>query len=173
MCTVFVLERASTQLLILKIFSGAPAPAPAPPQKALCTQKLSWPHYIPKRCTSTRRDPSGGHLPAPGGRQRKLLACALRVCRPRLRHSAASTISRGSPSSNDRLPAPRFRHSRGPAQRPLQSTAVVPLEVDTSSTMGLQSKSGACCTSLRTLFCFTSAPHHGSQKAAHADPDRR
>ena len=104
------------------------------------------------------RHGAGAHLPAPGGRQRKLLACALRVCRPRLRHSAASTISRGSPSSTDRLPALRFRHSRGPAQRPLQATAVVQLEVDTSSTMGLQSISGACCIRVAPLFELYSAP---------------
>ena len=113
------------------------------------------------------------HLPAPGGRQRKLLACALRVCRPRLRHSAASTISRGSPSSTDRLPALRFRHSRGPAQRPLQATAVVQLEVDTSSTRALQSISGACCTFPRPLFGLTFQPHRCSQEAACADPDLR
>ena len=116
---------------------------------------------------------AGAHLPAPGGRQRKLLACALRVCRPRLRHSAASTISRGSPSSTDRLPALRFRHSRGPAQRPLQATAVVQLEVDTSSTRALQSISGACCTFPRPLFGLTFQPHRCSQEAACADPDLR
>ena len=95
-------------------------------------------------------------LPARGGRRRKRLRCALRACRPGLRRSAGSTILRGSPSSTDRLPAPRFRCSRGPAQRALQSTAVVQLEVDTSSTRAVQSISGACCTSPRTSFCFTS-----------------
>ena len=112
-------------------------------------------------------------LPARGGRRRKRLRCALRACRPGLRRSAGSTILRGSPSSTDRLPAPRFRCSRGPAQRALQSTPVVLLEVDMSSTMGLQWISGASCTSPRTLFCLTSVPRHRSQKAATADPDRR
>ena len=116
---------------------------------------------------------AGGRLPAPGGRRRKLFRCALRVCRPRPRYSAASTISRGSPSSTDRLPAPRFRHSRGPAQRPFQSTAVVQLEVDMSSTMGLQSRSGACCTFTRTLFCLTFETRHHSQEPACADADLR
>ena len=101
------------------------------------------------------------------------MRCALRACRPRLRRSAGSTILRGSPSSTDRLPAPRFRHSRGPAQRTLRSTAVVQLEVDMSSTMGLQSRSGACCTFTRTLFCLTFEPRHHSQEAACADADLR
>ena len=86
-------------------------------------------------------------LPGRGARRRKLFRCALRACRPGLRRSAGSAILRGSPSSTDRLPAPRFRCSRGPAQRPLHSTAVVQLEVDMSSMMGLQSISGAFCTS--------------------------
>ena len=112
-------------------------------------------------------------LQARGARRRKPLSCALRACRPGLRRSAGSTLLRGSPSSTDRLPAPRFRHSRGPAQRPLQSTAVVQLEVDMSSTMGLQSRSGACCTFTRTLFCLTFEPRHHSQEAACADADLR
>ena len=101
------------------------------------------------------------------------MRCALRACRPGLRRSAGSTILRGSPSSTDRLPAPRFRCSRGPAQRALQSTPVVLLEVDMSSTRGRQSISGACCTLPPLLFRLTLVPCCRLQEAAYADGDLR
>ena len=131
-------------------------------------------HNVAFRPTgSPQQNGTGARLPGRGARRRKLFRCALRACRPGLRRSAGSAILRGSPSSTDRLPAPRFRCSRGPAQRALQSTAVVQLEVDMSSTRGLQSMSGAFCTSPRTSFCLTSVPRHRSQEAACADPDHR
>ena len=68
---------------------------------------------------SLQHDGSDGRFWARGGRRRKLLLLfgrALRVCRPRLRHSAASATSRGSKSTTDRLAASGLRRSRGHAQ---------------------------------------------------------
>ena len=56
-----------------------------------------------------QHSPSQWRLQARGGRQRKLLGRGLRGCRPMLRHSAASTTSRRSPSTTDRLSAPGLR----------------------------------------------------------------
>ena len=65
---------------------------------------------------SLQHNGSDGRFRARGGRWRKLFGRALRVCRPRLRHSAASATSRGSKSTTDRLAASGLRRSRGHAQ---------------------------------------------------------
>ena len=49
----------------------------------------------------------------------------------------------------------------------------VQLEVDTSSTRGRQSISGACCTLTPLLFGLTSVPRCRLQEAASADADLR
>ena len=65
---------------------------------------------------SLQNDGSDGRFRARGGRRRKLFGRALRVCSPRLRHSAASATSRGPKSTTDRLAASGLRRSRGHAQ---------------------------------------------------------
>ena len=109
----------------------------------------------------------------PAARQRKLLTCALRGCRHRSRCSAASTTGRGSSSTSLRVAAPQFRRSRGAVRATAQVPPDVQLEVDTSSTRGRQSISGACCTLTPLLFRLTSVPRCRLQEAASADADLR
>eukprot|EP00964_Phaeocystis_antarctica_P006873 scaffold3714_cov104-Phaeocystis_antarctica.AAC.1 len=57
------------------------------------------------KCADAQHYGSDGRLRARGDRRRKLFGRALRVCWPRLRHSAASTTSRRSTSTKGRLAA--------------------------------------------------------------------
>ena len=109
----------------------------------------------------------------PAARRRKLLTCALRGCRHRSRCLAASTTGRGSSSTSLRVAAPQFRRSRGAVRAIAQVPPDVQLEVDTSSTRGRQSISGACCTLTPLLFRLTSVPRCRLQEAASADADLR
>ena len=63
--------------------------------------------------------------------------------------------------------------SRGAVRAIAQIPPDVQLEVDTSSTRGRQSISGACCTLTPLLFGLTSVPRCRLQEAASADADLR
>ena len=93
-----------------------------------------------------QHDGSDGRFRARGGRRRKLFGRALRVCRPRLRHSAASATSRGSKSTTDRLAASGLRRSRGHAQPADQRLPIVDLKAEMGSVVDARTISGACCT---------------------------
>ena len=109
----------------------------------------------------------------PAARRRKLLTCALRGCRHRSRCSSASATGRGSSSTSLRVAAPQFRRSRGAVHAIAQVPPDVQLEVDTSSTRGRQSISGACCPLPPLLFRLTLVPCCRLQEAAYADGDLR
>jgi len=93
-----------------------------------------------------QHDGSDGRFRARGGRRRKLFGRALRVCRPRLGHSAASATSRGSKSTTDRLAASGLRRSRGHAQPADQRLPIVDLKAEMGSVVDARTISGACCT---------------------------
>ena len=95
---------------------------------------------------SLQHDGSDGRFRARGGRRRKLFGRALRVCRPRLRHSAASATRRGSKSTMDRLAASGLRRSRGHAQPADQRLPIVELKAEMGSVVDARTGSGACCT---------------------------
>ena len=94
----------------------------------------------------------------PAARRRKLLTCALRGCRHRSRCSSASATGRGSSSTSLRVAAPQFRRSRGAVHATAQVLANVQLEVESSSTKGFRSRSGACCTFPSPSFPLTLVP---------------
>ena len=127
--------------------SSATSPSSTRSPRRLARRRLARrPHCRFTRRLELQHDGSDGRFRARGGRRRKLFGRALRVCRPSLRHSAASATSRGSKSTTDRLAASGLRRSRGNAQPADQRLPTVDLKAEMGSVVDARTISGACCT---------------------------